>query len=311
MSWDALLSFTFVFVVLRAASPIVLASMGSVITERAAVPNIGVEGMMLLSAFFAVLGTILTGSPWLGLLLGIGVSMLAAAILAFVAIDLRADIIVAGFAINLLGAGLTVFLMSALYGQKGTLRETGMPTLPRVELPGILAIPGLGDALSNHNVLVYVGWVLVVVTAVMLYRTPFGVRLRAVGENAEAAASVGISVRFHQYMALLFGGFTAGLAGANLSIGYLSGFVRDMTAGRGFIALAAALFGAKAPVPTFLAALMFGLAEGFGNQLQALRLPSQLVLMIPYIATVVALVGYRWRQVRRERAVLRTAAQGG
>lgn len=303
--WDGLLSFSFLFVVLRAASPIVLASMGAVITERAAVPNIGVEGMMLLSAFFAVFGTILTGSAWVGLALGVISAMVAAALLAFVAIDLRADIIVAGFAINILGAGLTVFLMSVLYGQKGTLRETGMPTLPRIQIPGVEAIPGLGAALSNQNVLVYVGWVLVVVTAVLLYRTPFGVRLRAVGENPEASASVGISVRYHQYAALLFGGFTAGLAGANLSIGYLSGFVRDMTAGRGFIALAAALFGARAPVPTLLAALMFGLAEGFGNQLQALRLPSQLVLMIPYLATVVALVGYRWRQVRRERAVMR------
>lgn len=304
MILDGLLSFSFLFIVLRAASPVVLASMGAVVTERAAVPNVGVEGMMLLSSFFAVIGAILTGNAWAGLALGVAVAILAGAVLGFFAIDLKADIIVAGFAINILASGLTVLLLTTWYGQKGALRETGMATLPRLDIPGVVRIPGLGDALSGHNVLVYVGWVLVAFTAVLLYRTPFGIRLRAVGESPEAAASMGVSVRRYQYQALLFAGFTAGLAGANLSIGYLSSFVREMTAGRGFIALAAALFGAKAPVPTFLAALLFGLAEGLGNQLQALRLPSQLVLMLPYVATIVALVGYRWRQVRRERAVM-------
>jgi simple sugar transport system permease protein len=306
---DSLLQFSFLFLVLRAASPILIAAMGAVFTERASVPNIGIEGMMLLSAFFSVLATIGTGSAWVGLAAGVLSAVLAAVVMGFFAIDLRADIIVTGFAINILGAGLTVFLLSVLFGQKGTLRETGMATLPSVDLLVIGSVPGLSAALSGHNVLVYLGWLLVVLTGVVLYRTPVGLRLRAVGEDADAARSVGISVRRYQYLALILGGACAGLAGANLSIGYLSSFVRDMTAGRGFIALAAVLFGGKTPVGTLLAALLFGLAQGVGNQLQSLRLPSQVVLMIPYLMTVVALVGYRARQCRRQAAALRQGTE--
>lgn len=290
---DLILDAGFVFVVLRAASPIILAAMGGVLTERAAVPNIGVEGMMLTGAFVAVVGTLATGSR--GLVLAVAAAAAAGALLAWVAVDLGGDIIVAGFAINTLAGGGTMFMMNELYGTRGSISDASLSTLPTVELPVLGSIPVLGEALSGHNVLVYIGWLSVLGVAVVLRRTRAGVHLRAVGASAPTAAAVGIAVRKVQYGALIAAGALAGLGGANLSIGYLSSFSRDMTAGRGFIALAAVLFAGSRPGLTVVAALLFGVADALGNVLQRTDVPSQILLMLPYVATFVAIAAHSIR----------------
>ena len=299
---EALLTTAFLVAALRATAPVVLAAMGSVVTERAGIPNIGVEGMMLGGAFVAVATTIETGSPWLGALLGAAVGVVLALVMAVVVLDLGADDIVAGFAINVFVAGFTVLVMSELYGSKGSVVEPGMPTLPTIELP-IADVPVLG-AIATQNVMVWVAFASVAVTWALLFRTAAGLRVRAVGEDPAAAAAAGISVRRVRYAALGFGGLTAGLAGANLAIGYLSSFTRDMTAGRGFIALAAALFGARHPGATAAAALLFGAAEAAGNRLQGEGVPSELVLMLPYVITAVALALISIRRTRRRQRAL-------
>ncbi|WP_157965934.1 ABC transporter permease [Euzebya rosea] len=297
---DLVLDAGFAFAVLRAASPILLAAMGGVLTERAGVPNIGVEGMMLTGAFVAVVTTLATGSPWVGLGAAVLAAAVAGALLAWVAVDLHADIIVAGFAINTLVGGSTLFAMSELYGTRGSIVDSSLVTLPRIDLPIVASVPVLGEAVSGHNVLVYVGWLSVLAVAVVLRRTRTGVHLRAVGASPETAAAVGIDTRRVQYGTLVVAGALAGLGGANLSIGYLSSFTRDMTAGRGFIALAAVLFAGARPGLTVVATLVFGIADALGNVLQRTDVPSQALLMLPYLATFLAITVHSIRTSRRQ-----------
>lgn len=303
---DALFTTAFVVAILRASAPILLATMGSVITERVGLPNIGVEGMMLGGAFAAVAVTIETGNPWVGALAGAAVGTVLALVLCFVSSDLGADEIVAGFAINVFAAGFTVLLLSEMYGSKGSVVRPGMATLPVITLP-VEDVPIVG-AIAAQNVMVWIAFASIGVTWVMLFRTRFGLQLRAVGEDAVAARSSGVPVRRVRYLALAFGGFTAGLAGANLAIGYLSSFTRDMTAGRGFIALAAALFGGRHPLWAAAAALVFGTAEAAGNRLQSEGLPSQFVLMLPYLVTAIALAAVSVRRTLAQRRAMTTLA---
>ncbi len=278
-----------------------LATMGSVITERAGTPNIGVEGMMLAGAFSAVAVTIETGNPWVGAAGGAVVGAVLALVMALVVVDLRADAIVAGFAINLFVAGFTVLLLSEIYGSKGSVSRPGMSTLPTIRLP-VSDVPILG-AIAAQNVMVWAAFACIPITWVLLFRSRFGLRLRSVGDDAAAALAAGVPVRRIQYQALGLGGMLAGLAGANLAIGYLSSFTRDMTAGRGFIALAAALFGGRHPGAAAAAALLFGAAEAAGNRLQGQGIASQFVLMLPYLVTAISLGTIsirRTRLLRRE-----------
>jgi general nucleoside transport system permease protein len=300
-----LLTTAFLVATLRAAAPILIAAMGSVVTERVGVPNIGVEGMMLAGSFTAVVVAVELGNAWLAAGAGALVGVALALVLGFVTVRWGADAIVAGFAINVFAAGFTVLLLSEWYGSKGSLVRPGMSVLPVIELP-VAEVPVLG-AIASQNVMVWIAAVLVLVTSMLLFRTRFGVHVRAVGEDEEAARAVGVPVRRTQYGALAFGGFTAGLAGAGLAIGYLSSFTRDMTAGRGFIALAAALFGGRHPVGAAGAALLFGAAEAAGNRLQGHGVPSQFVLMLPYLVTAIALAAISVRRVVAERRSLTRA----
>lgn len=278
------------FVTLRVASPIMLAAIGGMYSDLAGAVNIGLEGLMLISAFFAVVVSALSGSAWLGLLAGVTASLLLALLLAFFSLNLKSDIIIAGFALTILAQGLSIFLLSNWFGDKGTFFSPDIKPLPELFIPFLGKIPVVGAILDGQNILVYAGLVFVILSHYVIYKTPFGLHLRSVGENPEAAASVGINVRRVQYIALLISGLFAGLAGANLSLGYLTIFVRNMTAGRGFIALAAVLFGGRKPFGVMLAALLFGFADSLGNRLQSLNMPSQLVLMLPYAFTIVAMV---------------------
>jgi simple sugar transport system permease protein len=275
-----LFSASLVMSTLRLATPLVLAALGGMFSERAGVVNIALEGTMLAGAFTAAAVTYAAGSPWVGLLGGIGAGLLIAMIHALACIRYRADQVVSGTAINILMAGVPGFLSGALFLSSGS-----TPQLQREQL-----IP--------YTPMVMAG-LLVPLTWYVLYRTPFGLRLRSVGENPEAADAAGVSVAGIRYAGVLLSGVLAGIAGAYLSIGQSSLFTRNMTSGRGFIALAALIFGKWRPVQTMLACLLFGLTEAVSIQMQGVvKLPSgedipvQFIQMVPYVLTIVVLAGF-------------------
>lgn len=292
-------SLTLLAPTLRLATPILLAALGGLFTERAGVLNIALEGMMLAAAFTGAAVAHATHNAWLGLVGGIAGSLLLAAVFGLFSIRLKADLVVAGIAINLFAAGATLVLMDRFFHTKGNFDTTTQ--LPTVRLNFLRDVPVLGDLFRQQNILVYAGLVLIVVAHVVLYRTPFGLRVRSVGENPEAAETAGIGVARMQFLTILISGALCGLAGVNLSLGYLSEFTSNMTSGRGFIALAAQTFGNANPIPTAMASIFFGFADALSTRLQTRGYPSEFVQMIPYLATVLALVLVSRRRALRGR----------
>ncbi|MDQ3855796.1 MAG: ABC transporter permease [Chloroflexota bacterium] len=273
---------------LRLATPILLAALGGLFTQQAGVLNIALEGLMLTAAFFGAAGAYYTHNAWLGLLAGVLASMALSAVFGVFSIQLRADLVVAGIAVNLFAAGATLVLLQRFFHTKGNFSPGAR--LPNVRLEFIRDVPVLGHLFAQQNILVYVGLVLIAVSHIVLYRTPFGLRVRSVGENPEAAETAGVPVQRIQFATVLISGVLCGLAGVNLSLGYLSEYTTNMTAGRGFIALAAQTFGNATPVGTAVASIFFGFTDALSVRLQTRGLPSQFVLMLPYLATVAALV---------------------
>jgi general nucleoside transport system permease protein len=284
--WSALIA-----AMLRFATPLTLAALGGIVSERSGVVNIGLEGMMLMGALFAIVGADLTGSWLAGLLLGMVAGGLLALVHAFFAIQLRADQIVSGFAVNFLAVGITGYVFISRYGDQGT--PDGVPRVPDVTLPGIEAIPFVGDAIGRANLLTWLSLVLVVAMAVFLFRTPAGLRLRSVGENPRAAASAGLSVLRTRYVAVVASGLLAAAGGAYLSIGFLGSFNEQMTQGRGFIALAAVIFGNWRPAGALAAALLFGFSSALAQRLPEFS-PSTATLFqaLPYVLTLIAVAGF-------------------
>ena len=275
-----LFTIALLFSTIRTATPLLLAALGGLYSERAGIINIALEGLMLAGAFTAAAVTHYTGSPWIGLLAGIGAGMLVAAIHAVACIRFNADQVVSGTAINILMTGVPAMLSGALFLSSGS-----TPQIPKDDLipwtPVVLAL------------------LLVGVTWWVLYHTPFGLRLRAVGENPEAADAAGVNVTRVRYSAVLLSGALAAIGGAYLSIGQSSLFTRNMTSGRGFIALAALIFGKWRPVQTMLACLLFGFTEAVSIQMQGVfKLPSgedipiQFIQIVPYVLTIIVLAGF-------------------
>lgn len=264
--------------VLRMATPLIFAAMGGLLCERSGVMNIGLEGMMLTGAFVAVLGTYYLHNPWAGLVCALIAGGAVGLIHAFWSIGLRSDQIVTGTAINLLAAGITVFLCQRLWSQSG--RSPQVETLPNVT--------------SGINVLVPIAYITVPIVWYFLRTTKPGLRLMASGENPQAAESVGIAVDKLRYVAVMMSGVFAAAGGAYLSIGSLSLFTRDMTAGRGFIALAAVIFGNWMPIGTLGACLLFAGAQALQVQAQVkgLGISTDLLLALPYLLTLIALAGF-------------------
>jgi len=291
---------------LRIATPLILCAMAGIFAERSGIVDISLEGKLLTGAFAAAAVTALTGSPWIGLFAAMAAGAFMSMLHGFATITHRGDQVVSGVAINILASGLTIIIGIALFRQGGQ-----TPTLVRddrfrpIEWWGANAIenvPVIGpiyhDLISGHNLLVYLALLAVPAASFVLYKTRFGLRLRAVGEVPEAVDSAGISVPWLRYRALLIGGLLCGIAGAYLSIAAGSNFVREMSAGKGFIALAAVIFGNWRPVSAFLACLMFGFLEALAPRIQGIEfpligeIPNQLMLAIPYIVTVLLLAGF-------------------
>ncbi len=322
---DGIFSAVFLAAILRVTTPILLPSLGALISEKAGVLNIGLEGMMLSSAFTGVVvsayaqdwfgaetGT--TIGPWLGLLLGVCVSLLLSFLLALFHLDLKGDLFLSGIALNIFGSSATVAIMFELTGDRGNTSNLASLQMPFIQLPEFIKqIPIIGGFIfgvfDNQSVMTWVAFIAVFFVTFFLYRTPFGMHLRAVGENPEAAASVGINVKRIRYLALLISGFFAGLGGIHMSMGYLQLFQRDMTAGRGFIALVTPSLGGGTPAGAMIASSIFGFFDALGIRIGSLEIPSQLPQSIPYFATVLALVIYALqRRISQRVSEMRTAS---
>lgn len=302
-----LLNEEFVFSIFRVTAPILLAAMGAVIAEKAGVSNIGLEGIMLISAFIGVVCAAYLGSTWLGLLGAVVTGAAVGLFMAYFSLKLHTNIILVGITVNLLGAGGTVFFMYVLTGDLSVTSSLQSGMLPSVSIPLLEKVPVLGGIISGHNILTYLAFASVFAVRFMLNKTRLGLRMRAVGENAGAAESVGICVNRIRTIALMLSGILAGAGGAFMSMAYLSFFSRNMTAGRGFIAIAATAMGAASPVPTLFSSLLFGFADALSNAVRTLNIPIQLVSMIPYVVTIIGLVMYsaKKREIDGKRSLLR------
>ncbi len=288
--WSALVA-----AMLRFATPLVFAALGGVVSERSGVVNIGLEGMMLCGAFFAIYGADLVNGWIGGLLIGMAAGAVLALVHAVFSISLRADQIVSGFALNFLALGLTGYLFLQHYGEQGT--PDNLPAVPDVTLP-IDWIPFFGPALDKLNLLVWVALILVFVVWLFIFRTPTGLRVRSVGENPRAAATVGISVYKIRYFSVITSGALAAMGGAFLSIGFVHSFSQNMTAGRGFIALAVVIVGKWRPGAALLAALMFGFTQALAQRLPVFSESSATLLQaLPYVVTLIAVAGLVGRSI--------------
>ena len=287
---------------LRTASPILLASLGGIFTQRAGIFNIALEGYMLVGAFAAVIAASATGSAFVGVVAAVIVVSLLALLMGFIVIELAADVIVIGIAVNLLAAALTSFLLQSVTGGAAFLR---VPVgIPDVNLTAIAGVPIIGPLFASQGILVFASLLLVPIVGAVFARTSLGLRLRAVGERPDAAISSGVDVRRIRYVAFLLCGALCGLAGAQLSLGLLALFSFNMTAGRGIIAFAAVVFGAAQARWVAIAALIFGFADAVANRMQTLGLPVQFVVMTPYVLTIAVLLAAAvpWRRlIERQR----------
>jgi general nucleoside transport system permease protein len=281
---------------LRFATPLAFAAIGGIINERAGVVNIGLEGMMLAGAFFGIWATAWSGSWEVGLLMAMAFGGAFALVHAFFSIHLRADQIVVGFAINFLALGLTGYLFRDIYGTQGT--PSDIDRIPSVHLSFIEGIPFIGEVFGNLSLMIWLMFALLILSWVVIFRTPIGLRLRAVGEHPRAADTVGISVYGVRYVAVIVSGMLAALGGAYLSIGFTGTFNENMSAGRGYIALAAVIFGKWNPFGAFAACLLFGFASAISIPLQReADISANLLSTLPYVLTLVALVGVIGRSV--------------
>jgi general nucleoside transport system permease protein len=275
---------------LRYATPLTFAALGGLFSERSGVVNIGLEGGLLTGAFFGFWAAAGSGS-WI---IGVGSAALFGAALGLIhaifCISLRADQIVVGTGINILALGVTTYIFRALYGLGGT--PPNVDRIPNLSIPGVRDIPFVGDIIGDLNLMVWLSIAAVILSWLVLWRTPVGLRIRAVGENPQAAEGVGINVYLVRYCCVIVGGAIAALGGAFLSFGFLDAFNENMTLGRGFIGLAVLILGKWRPFPILFAAMLFGLSSAVADRLADTGLSSDLLQTIPYVVTMVALVGF-------------------
>lgn len=297
---EILLSPDFLFVVLRVTTPILFATLAVLMAAKSGIFNIAIEGIMLTSALVGVIFSSKFQNPWIGLLAALLVGATMGVLLGVLVIRLQTNAILAGVAINLMASGGTIFLLYLVSGDRGVSSSLKSINLPNIVLPIIENIPFFGTALSRHNILTYAVFIFVILVHLLLYKTPLGLKIRAVGEHPNAAESVGINVHKIQYIALALSGMFAAFGGAFLSMGYLSWFTNGMTAGRGYIGLAANAMGGSTPIGGLAVSLVFGIADAMANVFQTgIDVPHELVQMIPYITTIVGLAVYSFNRKKK------------
>ncbi len=279
-------------------TPILLAALAGTLSERVGLFNIALEGQMLAGAFAAVAGAYFTGSALGGVLAALIGGLFFAGLLAIGSTVFRGNAIVIGISLNLLASGLTSFLLRSIFGVSGTFSTSGMGGLPRLHIPGLADLPLVGRALGEQNALVYFSWLLVFLVSVFLARTPWGLRIRGIGEQPDAAVTLGANADRYRVLVTLVGGLLCGLAGLQLSLGSVTLFSENMTAGRGWIAVAAVMLGRARPLAVAAACVLFGMSDAFGLKLQGQGLPNQVTDVAPYLVTLIALVIAGMRQRR-------------
>ena len=277
-------------VILAKTTPLLLAAIGGAATQMGNILNIGLEGMMLMGAFTGVVVGSALGNPYLGVLAAMLAGLLLAVIFAVASLWLKADFIVVGIGVNFLALGLTILMLQVFFGNPGVTPGNVKSNLPKMNLGPLGDIPVIGPMLNNQTLLVWFALILVPVYAFILYRTRYGVHLRAVGEDEPAAVAAGIDVTRVKFISILVSGALSGIAGAQLSMATLGSFTSNMTSSRGFIAVAALTFGLARPYRTFIACLIFGAADAVADRLGLAGVNSSLALMTPYVVTIVALV---------------------
>lgn len=286
----SLLSSDLLIAIIRIAAPIIFGAVGEVVLQRSGIFNLGMEAMYIIGAFFGVLGAVVSGNTWVGLLTAMLAGMITGLIYGFLVITLRADQSVTGVAFIILGYGLTSFLVRVVWGIRDVPPHVERIAAWRIPLLG--NIPVVGDVFFNYNPLVYLAYLSVIATTFFLFRTTWGLRLRSVGENPQAATTIGINVFRTRYAAAIFAGCMASIGGAMLSLTELNMFVIRMSGGRGFFAMAAVIFGGWHPVGAMLACLLFGLGTALQMRLQVFSVPisSDLLIVFPYILTLLFVV---------------------
>ena len=303
LDFGSIFTLTLFAATFRMATPILFATMGGIFSSQSGIFNVGLESLLIIGAFFAVVGSVKTGDPMGGLLFAVIACLIATLIFALLHLELKANAIIVGLAMNIFAAGMTNYLLVEMLDATGVYQSDLIIGFKEVHIPFIKDIPFLGDLVSGHFPLVYVAFLSVWVVYLILYKTPFGFHLRAVGEKPQAAESIGINPKKMKYFGLLVSGLMSAFGGTFLSLSYLNLFAEGMTAGRGWLALAAINFGGSKPVRSLIACLIFGFTDALAVRLQQFGLPSQIVLMLPYISTLIVLLASAISDERRKKAV--------
>jgi len=286
----------FGYSVIRVTTPLLLPALGVAISELAGAVNIALEGIMLIAAFTGVVVSAYTGNLFLAFFAGIASGVLLGALLGIFHLRLKAHIILSAIALNMFASGITVFLLFLFTGDKGSSNSLRSLIFPEIHIPLLMSIPIIGEIFSGHNLITYLSICAVLFYWILVKKTPLGLRIRAVGQNPHAAESVGINVNRIKLYALMLSGMFGSLAGMYLSMGYVSWFSRDMTAGRGFIAIAASTLGNLTPGGIFLSSLLFGFVNAISIYISSMNIPSEIIQSIPYVMTVIALTLFSMRK---------------
>ena len=276
--------------IFRFVTPILFAALGGLLCSRVGIVNIALEGHMVMGSFGAVLGSYSLQSAFLGVLVGMLLSMAAALIFAFLRINFGADEIIVGLAVNLFGTSLTIFLLRTIFQVTGSFSSPDIKGLSNIQIPLLQNVPVLGSLISNHTALVYFSWLCVILIYILLFNTKLGLRMRGIGKHPEAATTLGVNVKKTQYIAVIACGALCGLAGAQLSLGNVVMFVEEMSGGRGWIAIVATLLGQAHPIGVFLASTLFGFVSSLSFRIQGLGWPQEFTEMLPYVITIISLV---------------------
>jgi general nucleoside transport system permease protein len=282
----------------QAITPILLASLAGVLCGRVGIFNMALEGQMLVGAFAGIVGSYFTQSAAGGIAAAVLATVLFSLILAYGATLFRGDAVVICIGMNLLASGLTAYLLRVMFGVSGTFSDPAIVSLARIRVPVLQDIPIIGWGFGRQTVLTWAAWALVAIVSIVLFRTPLGLRLRGVGEQPDAAETLGVNVNAYRMATVLVGGALVGLAGAQLSLGAVSVFAEGMSAGRGWIAVVAVMLGRSNPLYAAAACVLFGFADAFGIKLQSQGLPNQLTDIAPYVVTLAALVISHRRRAR-------------
>lgn len=307
MDWSSVFNMGLFQNTLRTATPVILAGLGCLMTDHVGIMNIGIDGMMVVGAFVAVLGSYFFGSWAVGLLLAILAGILFGLFYGVFVVKFKSDEFIIGVALNIFAGGLTVFLLRTIFGVKGAFSDPGIIPLPKLSVDWLESIPLIGPLLNNNTLLVYISWVMVLVCWLFIYRTPAGFWLRAAGEHPKSLRAAGKSPEKMKYAASVLCGVFSAVAGAHLSLGYLTMFSENMSASKGYVAVACVIFGRSNPPFVFLAALLFGFIDAMGTRLQSVGIDPTLTKIFPYVGTVLMMVLLVLRDNAKKRRTAKAA----